>query len=143
MVFFLFLFLSLLSFFWLFSKIKPVQNSGKLSCTGLVHLIGIPSGNSESISGHIAGVEDFVSFMAAGFAQELLVALLHDGVLVALAQRHIGVLVIESLGAQGLQVGEAANRCRLDGLTAAVYTAAGASHDLDEVLLGFAGFDLV
>ena len=52
-------------------------------------------------------MEDLVSLMASGFAQELFVALLHHRVQMALAQRHILILVIQSLSTQLLDIIEA------------------------------------
>ena len=84
------------------------------------------------------GVQQLVGLLAAGLAQELHIHLLHQQVLVALADGAALVLVVKGLGTQGLDVGEVAHRGGLDGLAAAVDAAAGAGHDLDEVILLFA-----
>ena len=61
----------------------------------------------------------------------------------ALAHFHERVLRIQRAGPQGLDVHKVADTAGLDRLAAAVDAAAGASHDLHEMIFGFAGFDLV
>ena len=84
-----------------------------------------------------------MGLVAAGLAQVGLIDLLDHGVLVALAVLHAGVLLVQGLGPQGAQVGEGAHGGRVQGLAAAVDTAAGAGHELHEVILQLAGADAV
>ena len=53
------------------------------------------------------------------------------------------VAVIENLCAQGADIGGITNRTGLLGLTAAVYTTAGTSHDLNKVVICLTGSYLV
>ncbi len=88
---------------------------------------------------YIGGVQQLVSLMAVGLAEELIVKLLDIGILVALADGLILILNVKSLGALGADIAIAANGSADDRLTAAVYAAARAAHDFDEVILLLAG----
>ena len=81
--------------------------------------------------------------VAARLAQIFGVHFLEQRVLVALADGLRVILAVQGCGAQGLQVRKVAHTGRLRGLAAAVYTAAWASHDFDEVIVGFSGFNLI
>ena len=88
-------------------------------------------------------MQQLVCLMAAGLATHPFVALLDDGVQVALSERLGRVLIVEGFCTQGLNVREAANRRRLNRLAAAVYATARATHDFHDVVVGFAAFDLL
>ena len=77
--------------------------------------------------------------MAAGLAEVFFVKLLDGFVLVGLADRVIQVVLIERFHTLLDDLGVAV----VVGLAAAVDAAAGARHDLDGMVLGFAGFDLL
>src|SRR5699024_6423338 len=77
-------------------------------------------------AGYVGGVENFVGPMAAGLSQILVVNLDKIGIFVGAAEGFGGVVPIEGAGPQGLQVHKVADAGRLDGLAAAVDTAAGA-----------------
>ena len=79
--------------------------------------------------------------MGAGLLKVAVIQLLDFGVLMGLPERHSGVLRVQTGGANSAQVFEVADEAGLMGLTAAVYTAAGASHDFDEVIILLAGLD--
>ena len=53
------------------------------------------------------------------------------------------IAVIENLSPQGADICGVAHVTRLLGLSAAVYTAAGASHNLNEMVICLAGFDFI
>ena len=80
------------------------------------------------------GVQQLVGLVAAGLPEELLVNPLDGGVLVALPDDLGLVLVVDSLGAEGPHILQHLYIGRYDGLAAAVYAAAGAGHNLDEVI---------
>ena len=84
---------------------------------------------------YIGRMEELVSLVAAGLLQILIVQGLYVLVEVGQTQGLCRILGIQSLCTLSTQVGEVADRCRLDRLTAAVDAAARASHDLDEVYL--------
>ena len=88
---------------------------------------------------HIGSVQQVMGFLASGFAKVGGVELLDGGVLVGLADGVIYVTVVEHLCAESADIHGVADIARLLGLAAAVYTAAGASHDLDKVVVGLAG----
>ena len=69
-------------------------------------------------------MQQLVCLMAAGLAAHPFVALLDDGIQVALSERLGRVLIVEGFCTQGLNVREAANRRRLNRLAAAVYATA-------------------
>ena len=75
-----------------------------------------------------------MSHMAAGLAEELLIQLLDAGVLVRFPQLHLGVGPVQALGPERPKVGEVPDGSGLEGLTAAVDTAAGACEGETEVL---------
>ena len=82
-----------------------------------------------------------MSLVAVGLAQEFLVHLLDNGVLVRLSVRQILVCVVQNLRSDRSEIHGIANACRLNGLTAAVYTAAGARHNLNKVSLVLAALN--
>ena len=73
-----------------------------------------------------------MSLVTAEAVVPLAVKSLYNRRFVRLAERHGSILIVQSLGAYSLQVNGVADVLGLNGLTAAVYTAAGASHDLDK-----------
>ena len=82
--------------------------------------------------------------MASVSALEVVVIYLFDnGVVVGLTHYHCLILVVKSLCSYSLKVNGITNILGLDGLTATVYTAAGASHDLNEGPVCLAACDLV
>ena len=86
-----------------------------------------------SLTSNVRGVESVVSCVAAVTTLEVVfVNLLDDGVLMGLSHLHSRILVVKSLSSYSLEIYGVANVLRLNGLTAAVYTAAGASHNLNE-----------
>ena len=91
----------------------------------------------------VVGVEDFVSDVAAGLFEVFVVELLYGEVLVGFAECHLAVCIVKDGGAFFLEVDRRLGSRALNGLTAAVDTTAGTSHDFDEVSLDFAGFHLV
>ena len=78
-------------------------------------------------------MENLVSLVAAGLLKVLLVNLLDSRVFVRLTERHRLVEVVENLSSLSSDVNEVSDAHRNLRLTAAVYTAAGTSHDLDEL----------
>ena len=68
-------------------------------------LFDYPSG-AVALLGDVLAVEQLVGLVAAGLAQVGGVDLLEHGVLVALANEGLGVLIVERLGPQALDVGE-------------------------------------
>ena len=56
-------------------------------------------------------------------------------------QLHLGVGPVKTLSPEGTEIGEVPDGSRLEGLAAAVDTAAGAGHDFDELIVGFAFLD--
>jgi len=84
-----------------------------------------------------------MSLVAAGLAEELLVSQLDSRALVGLAHSLAGILAIEGVSTQGAQIHVVSDGSGLDGLTAAVDAAAGAAHDLDEVVASLACTDVV
>ena len=94
-------------------------------------------------------MEQFVSLVAVGFAEELLIELNDLRVIMGLTENLSLILGVEGLSSLlfvcihnviRLIVQEALSDIRL---TASVDTTAGASHDLDELILGLAFTDLV
>ena len=81
-------------------------------------------------------------FMAARFAQELVIKRLYVGVLMRAAHGVRAVDIVKHLCAFRSDIGEAAYGGRLDYLTAAVYTAARACHYLNKVIACLAALDL-
>ena len=78
-------------------------------------------------------MECVVSCVATVTALEVVVVnFLDGGVKVRLTHFHSNVLLVECLSANCLKIYGITYVLRLNGLTAAVYTAAGASHDLNE-----------
>ena len=91
----------------------------------------------------VVGMENLVSDVAAGLFEEFVVKLLNGKVLVRFAERHLAVCVVKNGRTCFLEVDRCLGSCALDGLTAAVDTTAGTSHNFDEVSLDLACFDLV
>ena len=56
------------------------------------------------LSGNVVGVQQLVGLVSAGLAQKFLVELFDHGVVVALAQAHALVLVVQGAGAQAADV---------------------------------------
>ena len=83
-----------------------------------------------------------VRLLASGLAQVSGVELLDGGVLVGFADGVGHIRIVQNLGAQRADVRGVAHVTGLLGLSAAVDTAAGTSHDLDKVVVGLAGFYL-
>ena len=79
--------------------------------------------------------------MAVGLAEELLVNLFDNGVVMRLSVRQVLVCIVQDLCTYGSQINGVAHACGLDRLTAAVYTAAGTCHYLDKVRIVLAAFD--
>ena len=88
-------------------------------------------------------MEYFVSGVAAGFAEEFVIKLLNRKVFVRFTEFHLLVGIIKDGGTSCLEVDRCLGSRALNGLTAAVDTTAGTSHDFDEIDLEFAGFHLV
>lgn len=88
-------------------------------------------------------MEKLVSLVRAGSFKILVVDSLDFGVVVRLSVLEAEVVLIESLRTERLEVGEVSHVTGLDGLTAAVYTAAGTAHYLDELIGRLACSDLV
>ena len=92
---------------------------------------------------HISGVEQVVSLLASGLSQISGVELLDSRILMGLTDWVGCIYIIEHLCAQAADIRGVADVSGLLGLSAAVYTAAWASHDFDEVIVGFSGFNLI
>ena len=88
-------------------------------------------------------MEKLVSLVRAGSFKILVVDSLDFGVVVRLSVLEVEIVLVESLGTHSLEVCEVSYMTGLDGLTAAVYTAAGTAHNLDELLGRLACSDLV
>ena len=86
---------------------------------------------------HISGVEQVVSLLASGLSQISGVELLNSRILMGLTDWVGCIYIIEHLCAQAADIRGVADVSGLLGLSAAVYTAAWASHDFDEVIVGF------
>ena len=82
-----------------------------------------------------------MGLVRAGLTEVLVVELDDLGVLMRLADGVGLVQAVQDLGALGADVHEVADRGMNLGLTAAVDTAAGAGHELDEVVVLLAGLD--
>ena len=92
---------------------------------------------------NIGGVEQVVGFFASGLSQVSGVELLDSRILMGLTDWVGCIYIVEHLCAQAADIRGVAYVSGLLGLTAAVYAAAGASHDFDEVIVGFSGFHLI
>jgi len=103
----------------------------------------------EALPRRVAGVQQLVGQVAVGLAEELLVQLDDLGVVVALAHGLALVLGVQGLralflvGVQDVVVLVGQEHRAHVGLAAAVDAAAGAAHDLDELVLALARADLV
>ena len=84
-----------------------------------------------------------MSLLASGLSQISGVELLDSRILMGLTDWVGCIYIIEHLCAQAADIRGIAYVSGLLGLSAAVYTAAGASHDFDEVIVGFSGFNLI
>ena len=84
-----------------------------------------------------------MSNVAAGLFEVFVVKLLNSEVLVGFAEFHLAVCVVKDGSAFFLEVDRCLGSRALNGLTAAVDTTAGTSHDFDEINLELAGFNLV
>ena len=79
-------------------------------------------------------VQQLVCLVAVRFAEEFLVDLLHERVVVGLAVlKLVRIRVVENGRTERAQIHIVADNCRLDRLTTAVDASARASHDLDEL----------
>ena len=83
-------------------------------------------------------MENLMSRMASGCAEELIIELLDGGIFMRLANVHVFISCVENRSAFCLQVYLSLCVGTLNRLTAAVYTAAGTSHDFNEVNLELA-----
>ena len=83
-------------------------------------------------------MENLMSRMASGCAEELIIELLDSGIFMRLAKIHILISRVEDRSALCFQVYFSLCFGTLNRLTAAVYTAAGTSHDFNEVNLELA-----
>ena len=81
----------------------------------------------------IAGVQDLVCLMAVGLTEELVVEHLYRKVVLRLTKRISCIVVVKNRRANRTQIHVHTNACGLNGLTSAVDTTAGASHDLDKL----------
>ena len=91
----------------------------------------------------VRSMQNLVSLMAAGFAKEVFVYFLDVGAFVGSSvSSHFRVDMVQSLCSLRTNIGEVADICGNDDLTAAVYTAAGASHYLDKCAFKFAALYL-
>jgi len=80
-----------------------------------------------------------VSVVSAGSFKEVLVQHIANRALVRHSQLHAAVCIVQSLSSDSLEVNEVSNCVALNRLTAAVDTAAGTSHDLNELVISLAG----
>ena len=78
-------------------------------------------------------MKNLVSNVASGFSEEVFVYFLYIGAFVRLPELVCVIKAVESFCTLCTDIRKVAYICRLDNLTAAVYTSAGTSHDLDEV----------
>ena len=92
---------------------------------------------------NIVGVEQLVCLVTVGLAEELLIQLGDGGVLVGLPDGLGTIFAIGSGSSCGLGIYLITGTCINIGLTAAGYAAAGASHDLDKVVVLVACLDLI
>ena len=84
-----------------------------------------------------------MSFVAVGLYEIIVVKCFYYGVFMALSQLAFLVGFINSRRTQSLYVHAGIYHFgRNDGLAAAVYASARASHNLDELVVGFAGLDV-
>ena len=80
-------------------------------------------------------VQKLVSLMASGFCQKFFIQKFNIGVLVALADCRALILAVQSARTQFLDILCHLNPRGNDRLSAARYTAAGACHNLDKVIV--------
>ena len=91
----------------------------------------------------LRGVKEVVRYLASRLAQVSCIKFLDCRILMGLTDRVGGINVIKDLCTQAADIRCVAHMSWLLGLSAAVYTAAWASHDFDEVIVGFSGFNLI
>ena len=89
----------------------------------------------------VGGMENLVSLVASGLSKVLIVYSLNHAVIMGLTEVHVLVCVVENSSTYSTEVYSVTNRCGLEGLSTAVYTTAGASHDLDKLVLLFAALN--
>ena len=87
-------------------------------------------------------MKNLVSNVTAGLLKILSVNSLDGFAFVRLSERKIFICLIKSLASDAFKVNKVADTCRLNGLTAAVYAAAGASHNLNESAVPFLTFSI-
>ena len=87
---------------------------------------------------YVCGMKQLVRLMASRFTQVGFVQFLDSRVLMGFTQLAGSVDVIESLGADSADIGKVADAGVNLRLSAAVDTAAWASHNLDEMIVGLA-----
>ena len=109
---------------------------------------GLPEGSPFWVFGlqaalDVGGVQDLVSLVAIGGAEELIVDLLNSQVVLGGTNVGIRIVVVEDGGADSAQIHVHTDACGLNGLTAAVDATAGTSHDLDELDIQLAVLDHV
>ena len=88
-------------------------------------------------------MQKLMSLMASRLAEELFIERHHFGAILRLAQIHSGVGTVKDTGTHGAQINAVAHGSKLIRLTAAVYTAAGTSHYLNELSVALACSDIV
>ena len=91
----------------------------------------------------IAGMQDMMCLLAAWHAKVLIVQLLDGRVVMGLPVGHGSVQIIQGFRTGCFHIHSSAHIRRLDRLAAAVYAAAGASHDLNELIVCLAVFHTV
>ena len=84
-----------------------------------------------------------MSDVAAGSFEVFIVKLLNSEVFVGFTEFHLAVSIVKDGRTFFLEVDRCLGSCALNGLTTAVDTTAGTSHDFNEINLEFAGFNLV
>ena len=92
----------------------------------------------------ISCVEYFMCLVTAGLLKEFLIELEHCGVILRFAVgEEVLIGIVKNGSTNGLEVDFGFCLCALNGLTAAVYTAAGTAHNFDKVNFDFAALDLI
>ena len=90
---------------------------------------------------NVGCVEEVMSLVAAGFAEIFIVDLLNDGVLVRLTVGGCFVLGVEGSSSERFKINMSSGVSIMERLTAAVYAAAGTSHDFDKVVMSLTFFN--
>ena len=83
-------------------------------------------------------MKNIVSNVASGFSEEVFVYFLDIGAFMRLSELVCIIKAVKRLCTLSTDIREVANISRLNYLTAAVYAAAGTSHDLNEVAFNLA-----